>query len=533
MDLKLRWEILLIGLILVAAFGLRMYKLGKNELWLDEAYCTLTAKKGPVGIVQELRTDNTPPLYYLLLYLWMKVAGEDEVALRSLSVAWGVAAVFLIYCLGRKNFSPKVGLWAGLILAISPLHIYYSQETRMYAPLVFFLILFFHFLLRLLWESRASNWAGLIISGILALYTSYAAFFFLPVASVFFVLRPKRKEQIKMLVSLLIIGAFFLPWVPILLSQPSAQATTWLGAYWEKGKWLMLPRSFEAIFLGANYPPYLRSLPHGTAKLLRIATLIPVGLIFCSSVFPWRKERTGSERKGILFLLLAALFLPLVLAFLLSFWRPMFVVGRHDLIVVPVAALLLGMGLAKLGRFWALGLTCLVIYFTWATLKTNYGSRPEFYEKAAAVYILQNSRAEDAVVFTGYRRAPLEYYLGLFGELRGARLRYYSFPPSVARHLGWYDKAGLLQEEEKLKSDARRLAHLVLEEISPGSKVWIAQSKQRDIRERINRYFAGEMQRLAQEEAFEELRDLNYPDLGLRCFQRLERESGTRNSSLR
>ena len=516
--MKLRWEIFLLGLILAAAFGLRIYKLGKNELWLDEAYCALTANKGPVSIVQELKTDNTPPLYYLLLYLWIKVAGEDEVALRALSVAFGVAAVFLIYYLGRKNFTPQVGLWAALILAINPLHIYYSQETRMYAPLVFFIILFLSFMLLLLKEAKISYWTGFIISGTLALYTSYAAFFFLPVALLFFLFRPKRQEQIKMLISLLIVGALFLPWLVIFLSQPSAEATAWMGPYWEKGKWLTLPRSLEAVFLGADYPRYLRSLPHATRKLLRIATLIPVGFIFCLSVLPWRKQKMAAERWAITSsFLLAALFLPLLLAFFLSFYRPVYVVGRHDLMVVPVAALILALGMRKLGRLSALVLAGLVIFFTGWTLQTNYESPPEFYEKAAAGYILQNAHTDERVVFTGYRRAPLEYYL----RLLGGKLRYYSFPPSVAQHLGWYDKAGLLKDKEKLKTEGRQLARLVFEKTSPGSKVWIAQSKQRDIREGIDRYFISEVERLLQQGALKKRRDLDYPELRLGCFERL------------
>lgn len=515
--MKLRWEIFLIGLILLGAFGLRIYKLDKNELWLDETYCTLTARKGPVGIVQELKTDNGPPLYYLLLYFWMKVAGENEVGLRALSVVFGVVAVFSIYYLGRKNFTPKVGLWAALILALSPLHIYYSQETRMYAPLVLFIILFFHYLLLLLKEDKTSYWIGFIIFSVFALYTNYAAFFFLPLALFLFFFRSKRLKQTKMLISLFIIAASFLPWVPILLSQPSAEATAWIKPYWARGKWLMLPRSLEVVFLGANYPRYLRSLPQATPLVVRIATLIPIGLIFCFAIFPWRKERLGIEQwRKILFLLLGALFLPLLLIFFLSFYRPMYVVGRHDLMVVFAAALILALGMAKLGRHWAFALIALVIYFTWGTLQANYKSPPEFFEKAAAAYILPNAGLDDTIVFTGYRRAPLEYYLNFYG----GRLRHYSFPASAAQHLGWYDKAGLLEQKENLKVEGRQLARLLLEQSDPGSKVWIVYSKHRDIREGIDRYFTIEMEGLVREGAFEERQDLSHLILGLRCFER-------------
>lgn len=185
--------------------------------------------------------------------------------------------------------------------------------------------------------------------------------------------------------------------------------------------------------------------------------------------------------------------------------------------VVFAAALILALGMAKLGRLWAFVLTALVIYFTWGTLQTNYKSPPEFFEKAAAGYILQNAGPDDTIVFTGYRRAPLEYYL----NLSGGRLRHYSFPASAAQHLGWYDKAGLLEQKENLKAEGRQLARLLLEQSDPGSKVWIAQSKHRDIREGIDRYFTIEMEGLARQETSEERQDLRHLELGLRCFERL------------
>ena len=191
--------------------------------------------------------------------------------------------------------------------------------------------------------------------------------------------------------------------------------------------------------------------------------------------------------------------------------------------VVPIAALILALGMAKLGRLWAPVLTGLVIFFTWGTLQTYYKNPPEFFEKAAAIYILQNSKPDEGVAFTGYRRAPLEYYLRLFG----GKLRYYSFPPSVAQHLGWYDKAGLLKQKEKLKTEGRWLARQLLEQTSPGGKVWIACSKHPDIREGIDRYFLIEMEGLVRQGAFEERQDLKYPALGLRCFERLATQGVT------
>ena len=96
-DLRHAW--LGLGLVLVLAVVLRAPRLGLEELTTDEAFSWRLATYPPAEIVARTATDVHPPLYYLVLDGWMKVAGEGPAALRSLSLILGLAAVGLAYLL--------------------------------------------------------------------------------------------------------------------------------------------------------------------------------------------------------------------------------------------------------------------------------------------------------------------------------------------------------------------------------------------------------------------------------------------------
>ncbi len=126
--------------IVLLALVLRLARLGFQPLWWDEGWSLYFATSDPGAMLQLTAVDIHPPLYYLLLHVWIGLFGPSPISVRLLSVLIGVAAVPLIYLAGRRLFGQrvpadsagKVGLLAALLLAISPFHIYYSQEVRMY-----------------------------------------------------------------------------------------------------------------------------------------------------------------------------------------------------------------------------------------------------------------------------------------------------------------------------------------------------------------------------------------------------------------
>ncbi len=121
----------LIALTIVALI-LRVLRLDFQPLWWDEGYSVWFATH-PLGQMVALTAEDIhPPLYYALLYGWTWLLGSGPVALRLLSVVFGVLTVPALYLLGRRMLTRRAALLAALLLAINPLHIFYSQEVRMY-----------------------------------------------------------------------------------------------------------------------------------------------------------------------------------------------------------------------------------------------------------------------------------------------------------------------------------------------------------------------------------------------------------------
>ena len=123
--------------ILALAAGLRFFRLDAQSLWNDEGTAAALAWRDLATIARNASDDIHPPLYYWLLSLWVRLAGDSEFALRSLSALMSVATVGLTMRLARRWFGSGTALLAGLLLAVSPFAVYYAQEARMYAQVTF------------------------------------------------------------------------------------------------------------------------------------------------------------------------------------------------------------------------------------------------------------------------------------------------------------------------------------------------------------------------------------------------------------
>ena len=107
--------------------------------------------------------------YCVVLRMW-NLVGDSEFALRSLSVAAGLLSVPLLYGVGRQVFDERTGRIAALLIALSPLHVAYSQEARSYSFLIFFSILVTFLLLKCC-EKNATSWFFYAVTSVLGLYS--------------------------------------------------------------------------------------------------------------------------------------------------------------------------------------------------------------------------------------------------------------------------------------------------------------------------------------------------------------------------
>jgi len=120
--------------VLVAA-ALRFRGLGRTSLWSDELVSWWAASGEGVGevISRCVSCMATPPLSFLVEHVALRLAGASEWALRLPSALAGVAAVVVIFAAGRRMFGVAAGLAAAFLLAIHPVHLWFSTDARPYS----------------------------------------------------------------------------------------------------------------------------------------------------------------------------------------------------------------------------------------------------------------------------------------------------------------------------------------------------------------------------------------------------------------
>jgi mannosyltransferase len=383
------------GILLLATL-VRLWGLGAQSLWLDEAFSHLFATLPPDTAWQAVIADAVhPPLYYVLLRLWLVLGGQSEFALRFSSVLAGVLAVALMIRAGWAWMDRRVARWGALLMALNPFHVWYSQEGRMYALLALLALAGMMAFCRALDSRRPWAWGGLIGVSALAYLTHYFALY-LPLVEFAFLLATFGRHH------------------RVLARWAVAQAlavlplAAWLVALYSTGGgtfgigWIPRPRLADL----------LRTLwSFGMAYDGRVTSLVVAGLLIWGGLLAWGAWGGRSRRLGRALLGLA-LALPPLVTFLLSLRRPTYV-DRFFIGSLPAFLLLAAAGLARLPRpvGWTMGLA-LAGLSLWGVVR--FRADPLFVKedwRGAAAYIEAREAVGDTLALRHFQYVvPFRYY---------------------------------------------------------------------------------------------------------------------------
>jgi hypothetical protein len=320
--------------------------------WVDEGLSVGIAGHPLSAIPGLLREDGSPPLYYLLLHLWMAWRGTGEVATHELSLIFALLTIPAAYWVGTSVFDRRAGVVCAIIAALAPYLTMYAQETRMYSLMALLSLLVAGTFVQAFVHRR--RWYVLVFAVTLAgaLYTHNWALFLTAIALVAFawcVLETPAGER-RGLVRDGLLGfggaaLLFAPWLPTVIYQ--ARHT---GAPWA-------------------LPPSLWSLSEGTYFLVgsrgaAVAILLAGGsglLAVRAAERSVRAEGRGMRAKHVLAAeaLLVLGIGTLLLAWLVSritpAWAP-----RYLAVIVGPLLLVAAFGLSRAGRLGvcALALAC-------------------------------------------------------------------------------------------------------------------------------------------------------------------------------
>lgn len=402
---------ILLAAILLLAFGLRLINLGGRTLWYDEAFAVLFAEKGWDAMLDGTLTpveggaaDVHPLLYYMTLNFWMDLFGQSPFAVRLYSVLIGVATVAIVFLLARDWFGERTGLAAALITAVAPFHVQYSQETRMYALLMFFLLLTTWVYWRAWQRGHPVYWLFFgVLAGISMYAQQLAGFYLVALGMLPFLARDRKRIQWTVLASLLAV-LIYLPW---LLNLPDQMGK--LRQYWIKKPsvlhiWLAL-RSFTSVNLdfaaGWWLPTFLA------------AAVLTIFLLY-RGYRVWRSRDEMPDRQPFGWSLWLA-FAPLILMWIASYvFQPVFLpralLPSAVMFYIALAWLFVRGGLprvitAVLVNAWVVVIVfSLITHYTWDTF-------PNSPFDDAADYLVQQNQTGDVIVHGNKITAlPMVYY---------------------------------------------------------------------------------------------------------------------------
>lgn len=165
--------------ILIVALGLAVFLTAtllnapRASIWFDEAFSAYLIRFNFWDIAQYTAADVHPPFYYWLLKVWATLFGTTELALRSLSIAFGAATTVVTFFLTRKLFGRRVALVSLLFLVLSPMLIRYSDEARMYTLAALIVMSATYVLVKAEETKKKSLWVwyGVLVS--LGMWTHY------------------------------------------------------------------------------------------------------------------------------------------------------------------------------------------------------------------------------------------------------------------------------------------------------------------------------------------------------------------------
>ena len=318
-----------LGLTLLAA-AVRFPTLGVQSLGGDEGF-THALATGPWGGLWDgvRHTESAPPLSYALAWGWVRLFGDGEVGLRSLTALLGTALVPVTFLAAREVVSRRAAVVAAGLVALAPFLVWYSQEARAYALLALLGTASFGLAAR---ARREPTWRALLGWGVvsaLALATHYFAIFALAAETVwlFHGLAGRRRQLGLTLAVPVAIGAALLP---LLLYQNAHVPRPWTSVFGPRDQ---LAATVEEFAVG----PTWTWLIHRPGVAVALA---------CVAMAAWALVRGGRrvERRGALIAAAVALAI-LVVPLALSLVGPTYLAPRNVIVALPIGAVALAAGL--------------------------------------------------------------------------------------------------------------------------------------------------------------------------------------------
>ncbi len=331
---------LAIAAVMSLAAALRFQNLAMASLWLDEAFSWSQARLPFWDMIKETAGDGHLPLQNTVLYLTIRAFGDSEGVLRTPSAIYGVVNVAAIYWVGAILGGRGVGIVSAILLTLSGVDIWQSQDVRPYALLALTSTLYMGATYRALETGRRQWQAASAVAALMLLLSHvYGLFLWLSIVAAVlaarYLWRKSTPHHRAWLFWQCVPAVLFIPWTAALYHR-YMQIIAW-------GFWISKPT-----------PRRIVELVSGLSSGGALAILLLLGTIWGYVTIGRNDERRAwrfSVRLSIdrdRFLLLAWLLGPFLIGFVLSWISQPILVYRYVIGSLPAFFIAASIGLWRL-----------------------------------------------------------------------------------------------------------------------------------------------------------------------------------------
>ncbi len=305
--------------ITLLAFGLRLFRLDHQSLWVDEAISAYLTTLSPAQIMLNRANGLHPPTYFLALAGWTALAGRSEFSLRFFSAGAGLLLVPLIYHVCRRLFDdPRTSLLAAFLAALSPASIVYAQETRMYVLLLPAYLLVLSYAPAPDGMVRRRDWIRLAACEIVCMYLHLFSVFIVVTASLLLLItrvwRDGRRVWRHWLTSQALAGLSYVPWL-LVMWRWGADVPAKLSRRDWRATGMSLSRFLRLLWEFLNSGLVGAKKIDGMGHLLgALSLLLPLALLLALLL---------DRRRKTLLALAGSFLLPLMGSYLVWYMRPL------------------------------------------------------------------------------------------------------------------------------------------------------------------------------------------------------------------
>jgi len=320
----------------------------------------------------------------------MQIIGNSEFSTRLLSAFLGTIAIYVTYLLGSLIFNKKTGIVAALLLAISPIHIYYSQETRTYSLFFLLTLLSMYFYVKMKNGCSKKYVAGYITVSVLLLYSHLYSLFIVIAQNIDKFIthdfKQLKKLQSWILIQVIII-IFYIPWLIALYEIIAMKSYSWI------------PRPNLLILFPLPYK-FIAGEVFSFYGLLLILIFFYVGF-----KYPFKSVKKES------FLLISWLLIPVVTPLIYSLmFTPVFII-KYSIVASFSLLLIVAYSLFNMNTLKKTGFLILIVLFSCLALYVQQSTTTKDSWREISDFIRSNMQDDDKIILiNSYEVIPFAYY---------------------------------------------------------------------------------------------------------------------------